>query len=95
MADGKSIYKTFFNGMPETDIVKFSDIDSLGRCNVQQFQSLLNNIGLIERLASLKDQQPYKEFFNRRAVLHWLLDRAIYELALHKLKIVEKIIIDR
>jgi hypothetical protein len=91
----ESIYKTFFDGMSKADVEKFSTIETLECCNIEQFQSLMNNIGLIEQLANLKKQLPYNEFFEHRPILKWLLNRAIYELALHKMKIVEKTIIDR
>jgi hypothetical protein len=81
----------FFNRDPGE---KFTDIDCLEVCNTEQFESLLNNISVIERLAVLRRFSPHKEFFEQSAVFNWLLDRAIYELALHKMKIVEKTVIN-
>jgi hypothetical protein len=74
---------------------KFTDIECLEVCDSEQFESLLNNIGIIERLAVLRKSSPHKEFFERSAVFNWLLNRAIYELALHRMKIVEKTVIER
>ena len=85
--------KYFFDRMSNLKI-DFVDISYLEVCDIEQFQTIINNISVIERLAEVKDQPPYNEFFRKRPVLKWLLNRAIYELALHKMKIVEKTIID-
>lgn len=86
--------KHFFDSMSSLKI-NFVDINYLEACDIEQFQTIINNIGIIEQLAEVKDEPPYDEFFERRPILKWLLNRAIYELALHKMKIVEKTIIER
>jgi hypothetical protein len=95
MANGKFLFKYFCKGISEEQLKRQTEIESLACMSLDMFRTMLNNIELIERLVKLLDQESYSDFFEAHPVKKWLLERAVYELSLYKMKITEPPIVER